>query len=113
MLKLTRSLLIASTLCIPATLALALDIPGPKATAPSAHAGQDVFNSNCMQCHAIQPDQVRFGPSLYGELKKPHAKKTDAEVRQILKGGKGKMPSFDGKLKPEDINNLLAYLHTL
>jgi mono/diheme cytochrome c family protein len=113
MLKLSSALLIASTLCVPATLALALDVPGPKAATASVHAGQDVFNSNCMQCHAIQPDQVRFGPSLYGELKKPHPKKTDTEVRQILKGGKGKMPSFDSKLKPEDISNLLAYLHTL
>jgi mono/diheme cytochrome c family protein len=80
--------------------------------AAAVHAGQEVFTANCMQCHAIQPDQVRLGPSLYGEMKPPHAKKTDAQVREILKNGKGKMPSFEGKLTPTDINNLLAYLHT-
>ena len=79
----------------------------------AVHAGQEVFTQRCFQCHSVLPDQVRFGPSLYGELKKPHAKKTDAEVRTILKNGKGKMPSFKDVLSKEDTDNLLAYLHSL
>jgi mono/diheme cytochrome c family protein len=61
----------------------------------------------------VIPNQVRFGPSLYGVLSKPHPRKTDAEVRGILKNGKGKMPSFKDVLSKEDTDNLLAYLHSL
>jgi mono/diheme cytochrome c family protein len=97
-------------LFVPALFTFTLQAADPASSkAAAVHAGQDVFNAKCMQCHTTQPDEVRLGPSLYGEMKK----KSDAQVREILKNGKGKMPSFDGKLTPADINNLLAYLHTL
>jgi mono/diheme cytochrome c family protein len=83
------------------------------AKSPAAHAGQQIFTQRCFQCHSVIPDQVRFGPSLFGVVSKPHPRKTDAEVRTILKNGKGKMPSFDGVLTKEDTDNLLAYLHSL
>ena len=95
---------------------LALTIGAHAATpskAESIKAGEEVFTKNCFQCHSVQPDQVRFGPSLYNELKKPHPKKTDAEVRQILKGGKNKMPAFGEKLSKQETDDLLSYLHTL
>ena len=109
MLKYCQLTLVATVLSLSATAALAAGVP----TTGPAKAGQETFNTICMQCHSIQPDQVRFGPSLYGELKKPHPKKTDAEVRQILKQGKGKMPALGSKLSDQDIANLVAYLHTL
>jgi mono/diheme cytochrome c family protein len=84
-----------------------------QANAAAVHAGQQVFTQRCFQCHSVVPDQVRFGPSLHGVLSKPHPRKTDAEVRTILKNGKGKMPSFNGVLTKEDTDNLLAYLHSL
>jgi mono/diheme cytochrome c family protein len=77
------------------------------------HAGQDIFIQRCLQCHSANEGQVTFGPSLYGVMKKPHAKKSPAEIRQILKNGKGKMPSFDDKLTQQDTENLLAFIHTL
>lgn len=79
----------------------------------SAKAGEQVFLHNCFQCHSIVEGQVRFGPSLYHEAKKPHPKKTDAEIRAILQNGKGKMPSFKNVLTREDTDNLLAYIHSL
>ncbi len=79
----------------------------------AVHAGQQVFTQRCFQCHSVLPDQVRFGPSLHGELSKPHPRKTDAQVRQILQNGRNKMPSFKGVLTKEDTDNLLAYLHSL
>jgi len=83
------------------------------ATAAKAHAGQQIFEKNCMQCHAVIEGQYSFGPNLFGEMKSPHPKKTAAEVRTILKDGKGKMPSFADKLTAPDTDNLIAYLHTL
>jgi mono/diheme cytochrome c family protein len=84
------------------------------AAAPAtAHAGEEIFTQRCFACHSVIEDQVRFGPSLYHELKPPHPKKTPSEVRTILREGKGKMPSFKDILTPEDTDNILAYLHTL
>ena len=81
--------------------------------ATAVHSGQDIFTHKCLQCHSINEGEVRLGPSLYGETKKPHPKKSTTEIRVILKNGKGKMPSFQEKLSPQDIDNLLAYIHTL
>jgi len=99
-------------------LAFAVAIPASaQATnaskAQAVHAGQQVFTQRCFQCHSVIPDQVRFGPSLHGVLSKPHPRKTDAQVRTILKNGQGKMPPFKDVLTKEDTDNLLAYLHSL
>jgi cytochrome c len=79
----------------------------------AVHAGQDIYTHKCLQCHSVNEGEVRFGPSLYGEMRKPNPKKSSSEVRSILENGKGKMPSFQDKLTKEDIDNLLAYLRTL
>ena len=104
--------------CIMATLghALTLSEGTSKNAVPEAqkvHAGQQTFEQNCLQCHAIYAGQYSFGPNLAGEMKKPTPKKSAAEIRLILKNGKGKMPAFGDKLAPADTDNLLAYLHTL
>lgn len=99
-------LLIASVIC-----------SSPKIQAQSSadkkagmvHAGQDIYTHKCLQCHSVSEGEVRLGPSLYGEMKK----KSATEIRTILENGKGKMPSFQDKLTKQDIDNLLAYLHTL
>ncbi len=81
--------------------------------AAMVHAGQDIFAQHCLQCHSIAQGQVTFGPSLYAEMKKAQGKKSSAEIRAIIKNGKGKMPAFGEKITPEDTDKLLAYLHTL
>jgi mono/diheme cytochrome c family protein len=82
-------------------------------TASSVHAGHDVYVHMCFQCHSTNEGEVRLGPSLFGEMKKPQPKKSATEIRTILKNGKGKMPSFQEKLTQQDVDNLLAYIHTL
>jgi mono/diheme cytochrome c family protein len=88
-------------------------LTGADKTTPAVHAGQQVYVHNCFQCHSINEGEVRLGPSLYGEMKKPQPKKSATEIRTILKNGKGKMPSFQEKLTQEDVDNLLAYIRTL
>ena len=108
--KLPKISLCAVAILAPVMLTLAVKAADPASSkAAAVHAGQDVFTAKCGQCHTTQADQVRLGPSLYHEMKK----KSDAQVREILKNGKGKMPSFDGKLTPQETSNLLAYLHTV
>jgi len=104
------ALLIASAVCAsPRTQAQS---SADKNTA-AVHAGQDIYTRKCLQCHSVNEGEVRLGPSLYGEMRKPKPKKSASEVRTILENGKGKMPSFQDKLTKQDIDNLLAYLRTL
>jgi mono/diheme cytochrome c family protein len=81
--------------------------------AAAVHAGQDIYTHNCLQCHSVNEGEVRLGPSLYGEMRRPNPKKSAPEVLTILENGKGKMPSFQDKLMKQDIENLLVYLRTL
>jgi len=80
---------------------------------PKVRAGQETFEKTCLQCHATVEGQVSFGPNLHGVMKPPHPRKTPADVKVLLKSGKGKMPAFGDKLTPTDVDNLIAYLHTL
>lgn len=81
--------------------------------AASVHAGEEVFTQNCHQCHAVFEGQYSVGPNLHLEMKKPHPKKSPSEIREILKNGKGRMPSFNEKLSEADVDDLLAYIRTL
>ena len=78
-----------------------------------AHAGREIFEKNCLQCHSVYEGQYSFGPNLFGELKKPAAKKTVGEIRTIVKNGKGKMPPFGERLTSSDVDDLIAYIRTL
>lgn len=92
--------------------------PAAAKTVPGVHAGKEVFTKNCMQCHSVVEGVVTFGPSLYGEMKPPHPRKTNAEIRLIIKNGKNGangrvMPAFGERLSAEEVDSLLAYIHTL
>jgi cytochrome c6 len=82
-------------------------------TSATVHAGQEIFTQKCLLCHSINQGQVTFGPSLYAETKKPQGRKSSAEIRTIIREGKGKMPAFKDKLTPEETDQLLAYVRTL
>ena len=72
-------------------------VPFPSlAVAQAAHAGKS----------------LRGDPSLYGEMKGPHAK-TAAQVRQQTLVGQGLMPSFQNKLDDQELANLIAYIRKL
>ena len=107
--KLIAAALLPLVLCV-------VDARAQPATAskqPSASAGQQIFVQKCMQCHSVNKDQVLLGPSLWGEMTKSPHKKTAAQIRVIIKNGKGKMPPWGTMLSEDDINNVLAYLHSL
>ena len=40
-------------------------------------------------------------------------KMTDSELFDIIAKGKGKMPAQEGKLKPEEIANVIAYVRSM
>jgi mono/diheme cytochrome c family protein len=105
----------AGFLAMPASQAVAAEAATKKAAAKGgdAKAGQQLFNSTCMQCHSTNEGQVLFGPSLYHETKKATGKKTPAEIREIITNGKGKMPPLGSKFDDKQKDDIIAYVKTL
>jgi mono/diheme cytochrome c family protein len=69
--------------------------------------GRKLFLKNCAHCHG--PDgHGEEGPDLH------NLDWTDEEIAtRIRNGKKGQMTAFAGKLSPENIRDLIAYLRTL
>jgi mono/diheme cytochrome c family protein len=75
-----------------------------------------IYKTHCVLCHA--PDGSGSSPTgkalkaedLRSELIQ---KKTDAELAASIANGKGKMPAFVKKLKPDEIVQLVAYIRAL
>jgi mono/diheme cytochrome c family protein len=90
------------------------DLRSSQHTQPhSVHSGGDVFTQKCLPCHSTEPGKDLLGPSLYGEMREGRPKKTEQEIRAIIRDGKGKMPAFKKTLSEEDTDNLLAYIRSL
>lgn len=48
------------------------------------------------------------------DLRSPEVQgKSDAELAEFITQGKGKMPAFGKKLKPDDIKQLVAYIREM
>jgi len=100
-----------SILCAP-TPSLAQKSDVAAYTPANVHAGEQVFLQKCFQCHSVNKDEVRVGPSLYSVMKGSHSE-TAAQVRSQIVDGKGRMPPFKGLLTPEEVDHVVAYLHSL
>lgn len=81
-----------------------------------ADDGADTFKAKCASCHG--PDGK--GATAMGKALKLRdltsadvQKQSDAELADIVTKGKGKMPSYDGKLTKDQINDVVKYIHTL
>src|ERR1700731_422580 len=77
---------------------------------------EKIYKTNCVLCHA--PDGSGSSPS--GKALKAEdlrsdvvQKKSDAELTAAITRGKGKMPAFGKKLKPDDIAKLVAFIRAL
>lgn len=84
---------------------------------PQQAAGRRVFDYNCARCHEAYSSGGLQGPSLEHMFKKQYLPSglpaNDARVTEVIQYGKSKMPSFGNVLTPQQIKDLLAYLHTL
>jgi cytochrome c6 len=94
---------------------LGLSTVGWGQSAP-ADAGAATFKSKCAMCHG--PDGG--GKTTMGEkLKIRDLRSTDVQgqsdsaLSQIVTKGKEKMPSYDGKLTKEQIDQVVAYIREL
>jgi mono/diheme cytochrome c family protein len=102
---------------------LACDIERRKSDAelglnPQQVAGRKVYDSNCDRCHEPYSTKGKKGPGLKGIFQNKYLSVSglpanDERVTDIIRLGRKEMPGYSEKLSPQDIENLLAYLHSL
>ena len=92
---------------------------GERRRAKAITRGNDLFEMHCGGCHNRKRlDLEKVPPDLHGVFERrflPSGRSaTDDLVRStILTGRSGIMPSFEGSLSDEDIQDIILYLHTL
>jgi len=122
-LKLTRALFLFTLLCVIVVIVLAAcDVEPRKSDAelglnPQQAAGRRVYDTRCADCHYAYSTRGLRGPSLHGLFKKQFMVNgmpaNNERVTDIILLGRAKMPAFQNKLTQQQLNDLLAYLHTL
>lgn len=82
-----------------------------------ATRGHGVFQARCAACHYDRQDGPLHGPSMLGVFKKQSlpsgAAATDERVTATIVHGRNLMPALGNQLDGGDLDDLLAYLHTL
>jgi cytochrome c6 len=80
------------------------------ALAGDAAAGAKVFNAVCAACHIGGGNVVNGAKNLKKDtLEKYGMNSIEAITTQVTKG-KGAMPAFGGRLKPDQIENVATYV---
>jgi mono/diheme cytochrome c family protein len=101
---------------VPAGIFLALLALALPSTLSAQTDVAKVYKTNCVLCHAA--DGSGNSPSGKALGAKDLAssevqKKSDAELTEGITKGKGKMPAFGAKLKPDDIKQVVAYIRSM
>jgi cytochrome c6 len=81
-----------------------------------AQTGADTYKAKCQMCHGA----TGLGDTPAGKTMKARPfnlpdvlKESDADLFTVIKSGKNKMPAFAGKLTDAQMNDVLAFVHTL
>jgi mono/diheme cytochrome c family protein len=81
-------------------------------------AGRRLYDNYCDRCHEPYSTSDKQGPSLKGLFKKPYLSESglpanDERVGEIIRLGRSKMRGFGDVLSEQQVQDLLAYLHSL
>ena len=81
-------------------------------------AGRRIYDHYCDRCHAPYSSRGRQGPSMQHVFNKRYLSLSglpanDDRVTELVRAGRGKMPGYSQVLNQQQIEDLLAYLHTL
>jgi mono/diheme cytochrome c family protein len=84
---------------------------------PQQAHGHAVFATRCAACHYDRKTGPLHGPALVGVFKKKElpsgAPANDERVTATVMHGRNMMPALGNVMDPQDLDDLLAYLHTL
>jgi mono/diheme cytochrome c family protein len=112
-------LLLASSFLVILVLVASSCNSEPKKSAaltPEQERGRQVFQANCAVCHNAYKNEPLQGPPLVNLYKKdlPSGRPPiDRHVRETIMMGRNMMPAFNLLLSEDQVNDLVAYLHTL
>jgi len=84
---------------------------------PQQAAGKQVYVVGCAHCHEDNDLNLKKVPpdlhGLFNQATLPDGTPaTDAHVKRILMTGKGMMPSFAYQMSNQQMDDVIAYLHT-
>src|ERR1700676_4335982 len=85
---------------------------------PQQIAGRRIYDNSPDRCHAPYSSRGRQGPSMKGVFQRQYLPMSgmpanDDRVTDVVRLGRNKMPGYAQVLNQQQINDLLAYLHTL
>ncbi len=110
-------------LCVSVVSLLSCDVQRRKSDAelglnPQQIAGRRIYDNYCDRCHAPYSSRGRQGPSMKGVFRRQYLPMSgmpanDDRVTDVVRLGRNKMPGYAQVLNQQQINDLLAYLHTL
>jgi mono/diheme cytochrome c family protein len=79
--------------------------------------GHAVYQARCVVCHSDRTDGKLKGPTMLGLYKKQYlpsgAAATDERVSATILHGRNMMPAQGNVIDQQELDDLLAYLHTL
>ena len=88
--------------------------------APSAMQAQSdadkIYKTNCVLCHSADGSGGSpTGKAMHAkDLRSDEVQKqSNAALSEVITKGRGKMPAFGAKIKPDDIAKLVAYVRAL
>lgn len=85
---------------------------------PQQAAGRKIYDQYCDRCHEPDSTKGKKGPGLKGMFQHKYLSLSglpanDERVTDIIRLGRNEMPAFSQTLNQQQIDDLLAYLHTL
>jgi mono/diheme cytochrome c family protein len=85
---------------------------------PQQAAGRRIYDDNCDRCHEPYSTRGKKGPGLKGVFKQKYLPisglpANDERVSDIIRLGRKEMPGYSQKLSQQELDDLLAYMHTL
>lgn len=84
---------------------------------PQQLRGQRLYAANCAICHRADSEAPLNGPGMKGVFQKKFlpsgAPANDERVGNTIRRGRLTMPAYEEILDESQLNDLLAYLHTL
>jgi len=85
----------------------------PSAAAGGSYDGQQLYTQYCTPCHR----EGKNGPPLNGVFARRELPSgtpaNDERVKQTIKMGRAMMPAFTGVLNDDQVNAIVAYMHTI
>jgi mono/diheme cytochrome c family protein len=85
---------------------------------PQQAVGRKIYDQYCDRCHEPYSTRGKKGPGLKGMFQHKYLRLSglpanDDRVSDIIRLGRNEMPAFNQTLNQQQIEDLLAYLHTL